>query len=186
MSQTLLLIGGSLREGSTNEAMLRTAQQLAPAEVVTCVYSSMGALPHFNPDDDREPLHPAVADLRRQVGAAHALLLCTPEYAGALPGAFKNLLDWLVGGAEMAGKPVAWINAAGPAAPAGGADAHASLRTVLGYLGAEVVEPACARIPVTRRMIGSGGLIHDDEVRTGISDVLEALLDRLKVEQPSR
>jgi NAD(P)H-dependent FMN reductase len=31
-----------------------------------------------------EPVHPAVGDLRAQIAAADALLLCTPEYAGAL------------------------------------------------------------------------------------------------------
>ena len=36
---------------------------------------------------------PAVAGLRAAIGAAGALLFCTPEYAGALPGSFKNLLD---------------------------------------------------------------------------------------------
>ncbi|MGH4015240.1 MAG: NADPH-dependent FMN reductase [Pseudonocardiaceae bacterium] len=90
-------------------------------------------LPAFNPDDDHEPLHPAVADLRRQI-AADALLFCTPEYAGALPGSFKNLLDWTVGGSEIYGKPVCWINASSVAAPTGGADAHASLAKVLGYV----------------------------------------------------
>lgn len=42
--------------------------------------------------------------------AADAVLFCTPEYAGALPGSFKNLLDWTVGGGETYGKPAAWIN----------------------------------------------------------------------------
>ena len=62
--------------------------------------------------------------------------LCTPEYAGALPGSFKNLLDWTVGGGQTYGMPVAWINVSGAAAPTGGADAHDSLRKVLGYTGA--------------------------------------------------
>ena len=46
----------------------------------------MAELPHFNPDDDREgaPV-PAVEALRAPVAAADALLLSTPEYAGALP-----------------------------------------------------------------------------------------------------
>jgi NAD(P)H-dependent FMN reductase len=60
------LISGSLREGSTNSAALRTAQGVAPAGVTTVIYTGMGSLPHFNPDEDREgePAHPAVADLR--------------------------------------------------------------------------------------------------------------------------
>jgi len=131
-------------------------------------------------DDDQEPLHPVVADLRRQIGMAHALLFCTPEYAGALPGAFKNLLDWTVGGGEMDHKPVAWINTAGPAAPAGGADAHASLRNVLGYLGAEIVEPACVSIPMARRMVRPRDLVQDDVACARIETVLTVLLNRVR------
>jgi chromate reductase, NAD(P)H dehydrogenase (quinone) len=37
------------------------------------------------------------------------IAFAAPGYAGALPGAFKNLLDWTVGGVEMDRKPVAWI-----------------------------------------------------------------------------
>src|SRR6202012_4962043 len=104
----------------------------------------MGELPHYNPDDDREgmPVHPAVSDLRARLAAADCLLICTPEYAGALPGGTKTLLEWTVGDASTYRKPVAWINAAGPAAPTGAAGAHDSLRAVLRYVGAEIAEDA--------------------------------------------
>jgi NAD(P)H-dependent FMN reductase len=176
----LLLIGGSLRAGSVNAAVLRTAQQLSPREITACIYGQLSELPHFNPDDDREPLHPSVAKLRRRTGEADALLFCTPEYAGALPGSFKNLLDWTVGGVEMDRKPVAWINATSPAAPAGGEDAHASLRRVMGYVGATIVESACVRIPVSRQVVGEDGVIRDTAVRNQISATLAELVDFLK------
>ncbi len=98
----------------------------------------LASLPAFNPDDDHEPLPPTVADLRAQLAASDAVLFCTPEYAGALPGSFKNLLDWTVGGREIYGKPAASINVSSPAAPTDGADAHASLAKVLGYVGTDI------------------------------------------------
>ncbi|CAN5533069.1 hypothetical protein BH24ACT24_BH24ACT24_00570 [soil metagenome] len=104
----ILLVSGSLRAGSTNTALLRTAQAVAPGGVVGLLYRGLGALPHFNPDDDPEggPIDPTVADLRAQIGSADALLFSTPEYAGALPGSFKNLFEWTVGGGETYGMPV--------------------------------------------------------------------------------
>ncbi len=119
MSQAMqvLLVSGSTRAGSTNTAVLRTVAALAPAGVTATLYGALADLPAFNPDDDTEPLHPSVAELRRQVAAADAVLFCTPEYAGALPGSFKNLLDWTVGGGEIYGKPAAWVNASSVAAP---------------------------------------------------------------------
>ncbi|TDD77731.1 NADPH-dependent oxidoreductase [Actinomadura darangshiensis] len=171
----VLMICGSLRKGSTNEAALRTALAVAPAGLDGTLYTGMGDLPHFNPDDDRDPLDPVVADLRAAIGAADALLICTPEYAGALPGSFKNLLDWTIGGGEIYEKPVAWLNAASPAAPTGGGDAHASLRKVLGYASAAIIEDACARIPVTRPDVGEDGLVRTAEPRERIAGALAAL-----------
>jgi NAD(P)H-dependent FMN reductase len=176
MACIVLLISGSLRSGSVNTAVLKSAEAFAPADVVTRRYAGLGNLPPFNPDDDRDPLNPYVADLRMEVGRANAVLICTPEYAGALPGAFKNLLDWMVGSTEMNAKPVAWINAASQAAPAGGEDAHTSLRKVLGYLDARIVEQACARIPISRNDIDSAGLVREGEFRNGIVASLAMLV----------
>ena len=167
----LLFVSGSLRAGSTNTAVLETARTLAPDGVATVLYGGMAGLPHFNPDDDREgeAVHSAVAELRTQVAAADALLICTPEYAGALPGALKNLLEWTVGDAGTYRRPVAWINASGGAAPTGAADAHDSLRKVLGYVRADIVDAACVRVPVTRDAVGPGGRITDPQIREQIA-----------------
>jgi NAD(P)H-dependent FMN reductase len=173
----ILLISGSLRAGSTNTALLRTACEVAPDGIETRLYDGLAGLPHFNPDDDAEglPVDAAVAALRAAIHAADALLLSTPEYAGALPGSFKNLLEWTVGDASTYRKPIAWINTAGAAAPTGASDAHDSLRKVLGYVHAEIVEEACARIPVSRSAIGADGLIADESIRERIVTALSAL-----------
>ena len=176
----LLLISGSFRQGSTNTAVLRTAAAAAPEGISTELYADADRLPHFNPDDDVEGGPPAaVAELRARIDAADAVLVSTPEYAGALPGSFKNLLEWTVGGTGLYRKPVAWINAAGVAAPTGGADAHDSLRKVLGYVHAEVVEPACVRLPISRQMIGDDGLVHDAAVVEAVIEVVAVLADHV-------
>jgi NAD(P)H-dependent FMN reductase len=174
----LLLISGSLREGSTNSATLRTAAALAPDGVEATTYDGMGRLPHFNPDDDPADgvgLDPEVAALRAALADVDALLVSTPEYAGALPGSFKNLLDWTVGGGQTYGMPVAWINVSGAAAPSGGADAHESLRKVLTYTGARIVEKALLRLPLARDDIGDDGLIAPPAAHEAIIATVSAL-----------
>lgn len=170
----ILLLSGSLRTGSSHETVLRTAQAVAPSQVRTVLYDGLAELPHFNPDDDTDPLPPSVAGLRAAIGEAAAVLVCTPEYAGTLPGSFKNLLDWTVGGTEICDKPVAWVNAA---APGRGEGAEATLRTVLGYTGADIVESACARIQPAPQLIGADGLIADPGVREQLGQVLGLLLE---------
>ncbi|MEE1739529.1 NADPH-dependent FMN reductase [Streptomyces sp. BE147] len=173
-SRVVLLLSGSLRAGSSNETVLRTAGDVAPASVRTVFYEGLGELPHFNPDDDTDPLPKPVTEMRAAIDAADALLICTPEYAGTLPGSFKNLLDWTVGGTEIGDKPVAWLNAA---APGRGEGASATLRSVLGYTGAAVVDAACVRVSLDRNTVGADGISTDPEIRRQLAGTLDALVD---------
>ena len=172
----ILLVSGSTRDASTNTAALRTIQAVAPDGVTTTLYDELSELPAFNPDDDCDPLHPVVARLRVQIAESHAVVFCTPEYAGCLPGSFKNLLDWTVGGGEVYGKPVAWVNVA---AEGRGRGALASLVTVLGYVGAGCVETACRSVSVPRAAVGPDGLVADEHIRSGLAEVLHALVAHL-------
>jgi chromate reductase len=170
----ILLLSGSTRGGSTNTAALRTAQAVAPPGTVTVMYEGLAGLPAFNPDDDQDPLPAPVAELRREIAAADALLICTPEYAGTLPGSFKNLLDWTVGGTEISGKPVAWINVA---AEGRGTGAHETLALVLGYVTADVIAAASRRLPLSRAAVNGQGLVTDRQFRRELAELLAAVVD---------
>ncbi len=174
-SVVILMISGSLRSGSVNTAVLWTAAELLPAGVVADTFDGTGRLPHFNPDDDVDPLHPAVADFRRRIVVADAVLFSTPEYAGALPGAFKNALDWMVGGTEITDKPVAWINPS--TGPTGADDAYDSLRKVFRFIQPRIVEEACFRVPVFRRAIHGDGSIPNETIRVAIATSVARLVD---------
>jgi len=170
----LLLVSGSLRRRSTNAAVLRTAQVVAPTRVATVLYAHLAELPPFNPDEDVVPLDPWVDELRAHIRTAHGVLFSVPEYAGGLPGTFKNLLDWTIGDDQPRSiyeKPVAWINASVRSA----ADAHASLRTVLNYAHAKIVEAACAHIPVASDAVDDDGMISDPALRDAIGSAVAAL-----------
>jgi NAD(P)H-dependent FMN reductase len=171
----VLLVSGSTRAGSTNTAALRTMAALEVPGVVARLWAGLADLPAFVPEDDTP--HPAVADLLARIAAADAVVFCTPEYAGTLPGSFKNALDWTVGGGELYGKPVAWLTVA---APGRGAGAEQTLRLVLGYVGAEVLEPACVRIEVRRDRVGTDGLVADPGLRTRLAAQLAAVTDAVQ------
>jgi len=169
----VLLVSGSTRSGSANTAALVTAAALAPDGVTTALYQGLARLPAFNPDHDGDLLPDPVAGLRREIEGADAVLFCTPEYAGTLPGSLKNLLDWTVGGGELYGKPVAWLNVA---AANRGLGAQQTLASVLGYVGAVVVEPACRHIPVDRSAIGPDGTVTDQRFAAGLADTWAELV----------
>jgi chromate reductase len=171
---SILLISGSVRVGSVNSAVLGAAAELVPAPFAPVHYRGLAALPHFNPDLDRHPLPQAVVELREAIAKASAVLVSTPEYAGALPGALKNLLEWTIGGIEITGKPTGWINPS--TGPTGAAGTYASLRTVLTYTDAGIVEAACVDVPVTRAQIGTDGRISDAGIRARVGHVVDALV----------
>jgi chromate reductase, NAD(P)H dehydrogenase (quinone) len=173
-------VTGSTRSRSANSAALATAAALAPAGVTAVLYGGLAALPAFNPDHDGDLLPEAAADLRGQIEAVDAVLFCTPEYAGNLPGSFKNLLDWTVGGGQLYGKPAAWINVAAGGRGQGAADALAS---VLGYVGADIVGAACRHVPVDRAAIGPEGTVTDPRFAAEVAGVWEALLGHLDKER---
>jgi chromate reductase, NAD(P)H dehydrogenase (quinone) len=144
-------INGSLRKSSSNGALLRAAQRVVPEGVEVVLYEGLGRLPHFNPDLDLEgavaPVE--VAELRRMLIAADAIVISSPEYAHGVPGALKNMLDWLVATGELVEKPVALLNAS----PAGGAFAQASLLETLRTMNWRVVEEASLMEPFVGRRI---------------------------------
>ena len=172
----ILLISGSTRHGSGNTAVLRTVQVIAPEGITAEMYEGLAALPAFSPDEDEQPPGPA-ADLRARIAAADALLFCTPEYAGTLPGSLKNLLDWTVGGGEIYGKPVGWINVA---VGGRGTGAEEHLAMVLRYVGAVAVDGACVRVPVPRDAMGPDGIIADPAIRAALGAVLTALAEYVR------
>ena len=153
----LLTLCGSLRERSSNKAMLQAFGRLAEARgIAVCHWETLAELPHFNPDDDTETVPAAVGRLRGAVNAADGVVISTPEYAHALPGAFKNALDWLVSDPAFAGKPVAILYA-----ERGSTWALDSLREVLRTMSARVPDGAVVGLP-----LGSNGT------------TAEAILDR--------
>lgn len=172
----VVLISGSTRPGSTNTAALRTAAGLEVPGVAAVLWERLVDIPAFVPDDDAEP-PPAVAELRRLLGSADAVVFCTPEYAGTLPGSLKNVLDWLVGSGELYGRPVAWITVAHPGR---GEGARATLATVLEYAGAEIVERACVRIPVGRDTVGPDGTVHDADTRGRLAAQLATVAEDVR------
>jgi NAD(P)H-dependent FMN reductase len=170
--KTIIGISGSLRKHSSNAALLRAAARVAPDGVQLQLYDGLGELPHFNPDLDEEGTAPPapVAALRRLLIDADAVLISSPEYAHGVPGAMKNLLDWLVSVGELVGKPVALLNAS----PVGGGYAQRALLETLRTMNWEVVDEACCVEPFVARKIS--GELTDDAALAVLTSAIEALV----------
>jgi NAD(P)H-dependent FMN reductase len=139
-------------------------------------YERLGALPHFNPDDDAEPLPAEVIAWRAAIAAADAVVISTPEYAHGLPGSFKNALDWLVSDPAFAGKPVALLSAA-----RGSTWAADSLREILRTMSARVIEPACAALPLGTNRVDEEAILAREELRLALAASGAGLVRALQI-----
>lgn len=168
----IIAISGSLRAQSSNASLLRAAARVAPDGVQVEMYEGVGELPHFNPDLDTEDAEPParVRELRELLIGADAILISSPEYAHGVPGAFKNLLDWLVSTGELVGKPVALLNAS----PAGGEYAQNTILETLRTMNWRVVDEASRVKPFVRRKIV--GDVEDVETLAVLREGMAALL----------
>ena len=173
----ILTLCGSLRAQSSNRAILRAYERLAPASMVFEHYERVRELPHFNPDEDGETAPPSVGDLRSRIAKARAVVISTPEYAHALPGSFKNALDWLVSDPAFAGKPVVILHAS-----RGSTWAVDSLKEVLTTMSASIVAAASVSLPLGSNRGDADAILARDDFRR----LLLASIDVLQIEISQR
>ncbi|MCY4152152.1 MAG: NAD(P)H-dependent oxidoreductase [Aestuariivita sp.] len=126
---SLLGISGSLRSDATNRKLIREASRFfAPADYVEADIQ----MPLYNADaEERHGIPSEVTLLSKQIAAADAVVVSTPEYNKGPSGALKNAFDWLsrAQGSPLKGKPVAVMSAS--AGRAGGERAQTILRNFL-------------------------------------------------------
>ncbi len=169
----VLAISGSLRQKSSNTALMKATIGLAPEHMIFTVYGGLGDLPHFNPDLDIDEGPASVRELREQLKQVDGVLICTPEYGNGVPGALKNALDWLVSSGEFVNKPTAVISAS--PSPMGGSLAHASLLLTLQMINAEIVENGKVIIPHITLKLDREGVITNAETRQELQALLQGL-----------
>ena len=170
----VLGISGSLRKGSWNTSVLRAAQALAPPGM-TIEIGEIGDIPLYNEDVRAAGLPPSVERLRKQITAADAVLLVSPEYNFSVPGVLKNAIDWASRPPDQPfnEKPIAIMGASG--GPVGTARMQYDLRKILGGLNAYVLSKPEVFIGQAGTKIDEAGNLTDETTKNFMRQQLEAL-----------
>lgn len=171
----LLVLVGSLRADSLNRRLARAALATLPPGVQPHTFDRLGDLPHYNEEQDGDAVPEVVADLRRQIAGADAVLVVTPEYNGLLSGVTKNAIDWGSrprGGAALAGRRVAVLSATG--SPRGGEWARESTVRALTVAGADVL-PQTVGVGSAHEAL-DGDTLVDERVREAVTALMGELL----------
>ena len=172
---TIRLVGisGSLRQASSNTAVLRTLQDSAPAGVELTILP-LDDIPLYNQDLDGPNPPEAVRRFKEAIAACDGIVLCSPEFNFGTSGVLKNALDWASRPAfasPLKGKPVLLMTAS--PAFTGGVRAQAQLReTLAGTLSRVIARPPVV-IAAVHTKIDNGRLVEE----TNVKFALEALDD---------
>lgn len=159
----ILVIAGSVREGSLNRRLARLAARLVPEAGGEATWLDLRdhPMPIFDADLEAAGGRPEAADRLRAAWLSHdGVLLASPEYNGSISPLLKNAIDWVsraVPGDDRsayAGRVVGLTAAS--TGGLGGTRALPQLRLVLSQLGALVL-PRQVGLPRAQDV-----LQHDD------------------------
>lgn len=167
----ILAIAGSLRQASSNSALVNVAAALPVTSAELVVYGGLAALPPFNPDHNGDCAPETVCRFRQHLRACDAVLIASPEYAHSVPGVLKNALDWVIESGEFVGKPVAVISASARARYA-----WAALVEILTAMSARVIGEASLTLWLQDRSLDAAGMAGDLALRKALTGALDALV----------
>src|SRR3954452_105587 len=173
----ILAIPGSLRDNSYNRLLIDAAEELAPDGVDVTTFS-IGDIPLYDQDLDRQPEPEPVARFRQAIRDADALLLATPEYNYSVPGVLKNAIDWAsrpYGNNPFNEKPVAIMSAS--IGMLGGARAQYHLRQMFVFLNMYPINGPEVMVPFAQDKFDSQGKLIDENTKKFLSTLLENLVN---------
>ena len=139
----LLAISGSTRAESTNTYLLKEIAYLTANKVQIDVFNSHDLIPIFNQDKEGKDTPNSVLALCEKITACDGIIICSPEYVRAIPGALKNTIDWLVSRNEIIKKPISLVHASHR-----GDDVLHSLRLVLSTISENFSNEIFLQIPL--------------------------------------
>ncbi len=181
--KNVLFIVGSLRKNAFNGQL---ANRLAAflkdrANISFLDYSDV---PFFSQDIE-DPTPEAILRVRAQLQAADGIWIFTPEYNAAVPGALKNLLDWvsrpLVAGDFSSGTAV--MGKKVTVSGAGGKNATQSVRAelvrLLKFMRMEVIAGEGTGIALDGAAFASDQLAISAESEKMLQNQADALLKAL-------
>ena len=171
----ILGIAGSLRKTSHNRGVLRAAAELVP-EGATIEIFELDGIPGFNQDEEQNPPE-KVAELKRKIREADAILFVTPEYNYSVPGVLKNAIDWAsrpYGDNAWDGKPAAIMGASIGGIATARAQYH--LRQMMVFLNMFPVNQPEVMIGNSSERFDEQGNLTDETTKGFIRQLLQNLV----------
>ncbi|NJC98436.1 MAG: NADPH-dependent FMN reductase [Anaerolineales bacterium] len=176
----VLGIGGSIRKGSYNRALLRAARELAPKDMEISIFDNetLTMIPTFNEDVRRQGDPETVEILKREISGADALLFAVPEYNYSMSGVLKNAIDWASrppSESHLDGKPVAIMGSS--VGISGTIRAQMHFRQVCVFTNMLPLNKPQVFVTHSAEKFDPDGRLTDEDTREHVRKLTEALLE---------
>lgn len=169
-------ISGSLRKKSYNTMVIKSAQKLAPTNIVI-EHISIADVPMFNFDLHEKACPESVEKLYSAIKAADAIIIVTPEYNYSIPGVLKNAIDFLSKHPlQPFNKKAVGIISASPSL-LGGVRAQYHLRQILVALNAKTMNVPEVVITQVDTKFDESGNLTDEKTIDFIKKFIDSLAD---------
>lgn len=177
-------IVGSLNENSVSRKILQEAKKFLP-EGVELTEVRYEEVPLYHPEIEF-PTPASVLKLREDLSQADALIIVAPEYNLSYSAALKNLLDWMSRPTEAnLPKPILKfpvLPISSSAGVSGGMVAQEHLRSVLTYLGADVMpQPRASFANVYQKLDENFNLKLDNVSAEFLKTTVEKFIDYIHI-----
>jgi chromate reductase, NAD(P)H dehydrogenase (quinone) len=160
----LVSLAASYRPGSLNRMLIEQACQVATAQGATVEmldYAQCEA-PIYREDQTHETLPPGAEYLRAALARNDGWMLAAPEYNWSMPGALKNLIDWLSVASTDAFKGKVILLLSASPSERGGRMGLQQLRVPLEVLGG-MVYPRVISIGQAQKALGAEGFTREKD-----------------------
>jgi chromate reductase, NAD(P)H dehydrogenase (quinone) len=178
----VVVFAGSLRTGSVNKKFAKEASVLARDAGAEVEYIDLRdyPLPVYDGDIESKGHPPELIELKKKFRTADAFIISTPEYETMVPGALKNVLDWMSrkenaqdAKPELVDKPVLTLSAS----PGyyGGIRAMTQLRALLLHMKM-IVLPETMALPAADSAFDEHGKLKDAKKREQLEGYVKKLI----------
>jgi len=181
---SFLVFAGSLRDGSYNDRLARLAAKVAEkngaSTDVVCLSDFPAPLYDFDIEQS-SGIPKGVTDFSERLKAADALIIASPEYNASMPGAVKNLIDWVsrIRPQPFNGKQALLLSAS--PSRAGGNRGLWSLRIPLEHLGTRVYPDMFSLAQAHKSF--TDGTISDPTLQARFESTLGCFIDLVEAQK---
>jgi NAD(P)H-dependent FMN reductase len=175
----VLIFAASLRGASLNDRLAELASAVAHEKGGVVDRASMADFdcPSYDQEAEAgEGLPPGAEALRERLVAADAFMIASPEYNASMPGALKNVIDWVSRARPQPFNGRQGLLLSASPSMVGGNRGLWALRVPLEHLGARIY-PDMFSLAQAHQAFDAGGRIANATLQQRFESTIECFLD---------